>query len=250
MLVCARDAALTAPGPSSSRSTDTGSVATAEADVSEPGGRRASRRIRHRAGLADHVLVNNAGIYGPKGLTEEVVWDEWGTPSGEPLRLGPVQSRGAPALPGERVRQDHPALRRRRHVAASAPERARRVEGGGRPFAETLAEELRGHGIDVNAIAPGALNTRLLDEVLEAGLSASATRSTSARWSNSRRGGRRSTSRLALPCSSARPRATASPAADQRALDMREELAHHSEDLRGRRLHPASHRPGDRASWG
>ncbi len=36
-------------------------------------------------------------------------------------------------------------------------------------FAETLAEEVRGTGIDVNAIAPGALNTRLLDEVLEAG---------------------------------------------------------------------------------
>jgi 3-oxoacyl-[acyl-carrier protein] reductase len=36
-------------------------------------------------------------------------------------------------------------------------------------FAETLAEEVRGTGIDVNAIAPGALNTRLLDQVLEAG---------------------------------------------------------------------------------
>ena len=36
-------------------------------------------------------------------------------------------------------------------------------------FAETLAEEVRGSGIDVNAITPGALNTRLLDEVLEAG---------------------------------------------------------------------------------
>ncbi|MEK7382583.1 MAG: SDR family oxidoreductase, partial [Elusimicrobiota bacterium] len=36
-------------------------------------------------------------------------------------------------------------------------------------FAETLAEEVRGQGIDVNAIAPGALNTRLLDEVLAAG---------------------------------------------------------------------------------
>jgi NAD(P)-dependent dehydrogenase (short-subunit alcohol dehydrogenase family) len=36
-------------------------------------------------------------------------------------------------------------------------------------FAETLAEELRGTGIDVNAIAPGALNTRLLQEVLDAG---------------------------------------------------------------------------------
>jgi NAD(P)-dependent dehydrogenase (short-subunit alcohol dehydrogenase family) len=34
---------------------------------------------------------------------------------------------------------------------------------------ETLAEELREYAIDVNAIAPGALNTRLLDEAIEAG---------------------------------------------------------------------------------
>jgi 3-oxoacyl-[acyl-carrier protein] reductase len=34
---------------------------------------------------------------------------------------------------------------------------------------ETLACELKEDGIDVNAIAPGALNTRLLDEVLAAG---------------------------------------------------------------------------------
>jgi NAD(P)-dependent dehydrogenase (short-subunit alcohol dehydrogenase family) len=34
---------------------------------------------------------------------------------------------------------------------------------------ETLAEEVKTLGIDVNSIAPGALNTRLLDEVLEAG---------------------------------------------------------------------------------
>ena len=36
-------------------------------------------------------------------------------------------------------------------------------------FGETLAEEVRSAGIDVNAVAPGALNTRLLEEVLEAG---------------------------------------------------------------------------------
>jgi 3-oxoacyl-[acyl-carrier protein] reductase len=34
---------------------------------------------------------------------------------------------------------------------------------------ETLAEELKDAHVDVNAIAPGALNTRLLDEVLDAG---------------------------------------------------------------------------------
>ena len=37
---------------------------------------------------------------------------------------------------------------------------------------ETIAEELREHRIDVNAIAPGAVNTRMLDEVLHAGESA------------------------------------------------------------------------------
>ena len=36
-------------------------------------------------------------------------------------------------------------------------------------FAETLAEELRPHHVDVNAVAPGALNTRMLDEVLASG---------------------------------------------------------------------------------
>ena len=36
-------------------------------------------------------------------------------------------------------------------------------------FAETLAEELRGTGIDINSMSPGVLNTRLLDQVIEAG---------------------------------------------------------------------------------
>jgi len=36
-------------------------------------------------------------------------------------------------------------------------------------FAESIALELRDWGVDVNAIAPGALNTRMLDEVLAEG---------------------------------------------------------------------------------
>jgi NAD(P)-dependent dehydrogenase (short-subunit alcohol dehydrogenase family) len=36
-------------------------------------------------------------------------------------------------------------------------------------FAESLALEVKPFGIDVNTIAPGALNTRMLDEVLAAG---------------------------------------------------------------------------------
>jgi NAD(P)-dependent dehydrogenase (short-subunit alcohol dehydrogenase family) len=36
-------------------------------------------------------------------------------------------------------------------------------------FVETLAEETRDRHIDINAIAPGPLNTRMLNEILEAG---------------------------------------------------------------------------------
>lgn len=34
---------------------------------------------------------------------------------------------------------------------------------------ETLAEEAKQYGIDINVVAPGAVNTRLLDQVMEAG---------------------------------------------------------------------------------
>jgi NAD(P)-dependent dehydrogenase (short-subunit alcohol dehydrogenase family) len=36
-------------------------------------------------------------------------------------------------------------------------------------FTETLAMEVKDHGIDVNAIAPGPVNTRMLREIVEAG---------------------------------------------------------------------------------
>jgi NAD(P)-dependent dehydrogenase (short-subunit alcohol dehydrogenase family) len=40
-------------------------------------------------------------------------------------------------------------------------------------FSETLAQELAGTGIDVNCLAPGAMNTRMLRQVLDAGPAAS-----------------------------------------------------------------------------
>ena len=42
-------------------------------------------------------------------------------------------------------------------------------KGGVVRFTETLAEEVKDFGVRVNAIAPGAVNTKLLEEVLEAG---------------------------------------------------------------------------------
>jgi NAD(P)-dependent dehydrogenase (short-subunit alcohol dehydrogenase family) len=36
-------------------------------------------------------------------------------------------------------------------------------------FTETIAGEVAGQGIDINAVGPGPLNTRLLTEILDAG---------------------------------------------------------------------------------
>ena len=130
-----------------------------------------SRRALAELGGLD-VLVSNAGVYGPKGPIEEVDWDEW--VAGD--RHQPARARSL-LLPGRRCRT----------CGASGYGKIINLSGGGATaplprlsayaaskaavvrLAETLAEEVRGAGIDVNAIAPGALNTRLLDEVLAAG---------------------------------------------------------------------------------
>lgn len=117
-----------------------------------------------------HILVNNAGIYGPKGEIEAVDWLEW-------VKAVEINVFGSVLM----CRAILP------HFKAQGYGKVIQLSGGGATnpiprisayavskaaivrFAETLAEEVRGTGIDVNAIAPGALNTRMLDEVLEAG---------------------------------------------------------------------------------
>lgn len=116
------------------------------------------------------ILVSNAGVYGPKGTIEEVDWAEW-TRAIEINLLGSVlparalvahlRERGygkIVQLSGGGATGPLPGL------SAYAASKAAIVR-----FAETLAEELREHRVDVNAIAPGALNTRMLDEVISAG---------------------------------------------------------------------------------
>ena len=114
------------------------------------------------------MLVNNAGIYGPKGLTEDVSWDEWEHAIRVNLFGSVLCSRAV--LPHFRTNgygkiiqlSGGGATSPLPRLSAYAASKAAVVR-----FAETLAEEMRGTGIDVNAIAPGALNTRLLDEVLD-----------------------------------------------------------------------------------
>jgi len=117
-----------------------------------------------------HILVNNAGVYGPIGPIEQVDWQAWvkaieinlfGSvlmcravlPHFKSHRYGKIVqlSGGGATSPLPRI-------------SAYAASKAAIVR-----FVETLAEEVRKDHIDVNVIAPGALNTRLLDEVLAAG---------------------------------------------------------------------------------
>jgi NAD(P)-dependent dehydrogenase (short-subunit alcohol dehydrogenase family) len=116
------------------------------------------------------ILVNNAGIYGPLGAIEDVDWAAW-VRAIEINLMGSVlfcrallphfkQNRSGKIIQLSGGGATNPLPR----ISAYAASKAAIVR-----FAETLAEEVREWGIDVNSIAPGALNTRLLDEVLAAG---------------------------------------------------------------------------------
>ncbi len=117
-----------------------------------------------------HILVNNAAIYGPKGEIESVDWAEW-VKTIEINVFGSILMCRA-LLPhfkdqgyGKIIQlSGGGATNPLPRISAYATSKAAIVR-----FAETLAEEVRGTGIDVNAVAPGALNTKMLDEVLEAG---------------------------------------------------------------------------------
>ena len=116
------------------------------------------------------ILVNNAGIYGPKGPTDSIDWVQW-------VRAINVNLLGSVLM----CRAVIPHMKRQGYGKIV------QLSGGGATnplpnlssyavskagivrFIETLAIEAAEYGIDANAIAPGALNTRMLDEVLASG---------------------------------------------------------------------------------
>jgi NAD(P)-dependent dehydrogenase (short-subunit alcohol dehydrogenase family) len=116
------------------------------------------------------TLIANAGTYGPKGAVEEIDWEEWSNAIDINLK-GTVMTCKA-VLPFFKQQQygkiillsGGGATKPMPFLSAYAASKAAVVR-----FAETLAEEVKSFHIDVNAVAPGALNTRLLDEVLQAG---------------------------------------------------------------------------------
>jgi NAD(P)-dependent dehydrogenase (short-subunit alcohol dehydrogenase family) len=117
-----------------------------------------------------HALVLNAGVYGPMGPTESVDLNEWR--QAMDINLYGVLLPCRAAIPHFKkagrgkivVLSGGGATNPLPNISAYAASKAAAVR-----LAETFAEELREFNIDVNAVAPGALKTRLVDQVLAAG---------------------------------------------------------------------------------
>ena len=116
------------------------------------------------------VLVNSAGIYGPIGPTIDVDLDAW--------KRGVEVNLYAP-LYLCRALMPHFMQRRQGKIillgggGATAPlpnfSSYAASKAGLARLADTLAEELKPYNVQVNVIAPGLVDTRLQDEVLQAG---------------------------------------------------------------------------------
>ncbi|HGE72466.1 TPA: SDR family oxidoreductase [Candidatus Poribacteria bacterium] len=116
------------------------------------------------------ILVNAAGIQGPIGPLAEVNISEWIDNIHINL-IGTVRCCKA-VLPimmskkrGKIINfSGGGATSPRPNFSAYACSKAAIVR-----FTETLAMEVKDYGIDVNAVAPGAVNTRMLNEIIKAG---------------------------------------------------------------------------------
>jgi NAD(P)-dependent dehydrogenase (short-subunit alcohol dehydrogenase family) len=172
VVLCARDGKLLSDAASELQkgAGDARRVVSLVADVAQEQDicRVVSAALENFGGL--EILVNNAGVYGPMGSIDEVRWQAW------------VDAMSINVLGSVRfAREVIPHFKARRYgkiiqlsgggatgplprISAYAASKAAIVR-----FAETLALEMREFNVDVNSIAPGALNTRLLDEALGAG---------------------------------------------------------------------------------
>jgi NAD(P)-dependent dehydrogenase (short-subunit alcohol dehydrogenase family) len=172
VLICAREAglldqartelaALAAPGQK---------VAAKRADVSCPDEVRELLQAARAALPRLDGLVNNAGVSGPKGLLEEVDLQAWWKTM-EVNLFGTVMACRE-VLPHFR-RQGYGKIVNLSGGGATAPMPRNSAYAASKAavvrFTETLAKETLGAGIDVNALAPGALNTRFLDDLLSGG---------------------------------------------------------------------------------
>jgi NAD(P)-dependent dehydrogenase (short-subunit alcohol dehydrogenase family) len=117
-----------------------------------------------------HILVANAGVHGAKGSIDSVDPEEWAQAIEVNLKGTMWQCRAVfPHMKQQKfgkiiIISGGGATKPMPNMSAYAASKAGVVR-----FAETLSCEVKDFHIDVNTVAPGALNTRLLDDVLNAG---------------------------------------------------------------------------------
>jgi NAD(P)-dependent dehydrogenase (short-subunit alcohol dehydrogenase family) len=119
------------------------------------------------------ILVNNAGIYGPIGSLVDNDPEKWV----QTVRINLFGSfLCAQAVLPSMIRQRRGKIINLSGGGASSPLPNFSAYAASKAaivrLTETLAEEIKGFNIQVNAIAPGGVNTRLTDEVLAAGAAA------------------------------------------------------------------------------
>jgi len=116
------------------------------------------------------IFVNNAGIYGPKGPVEDVNSEDW-------VKAIAINLNGVfyccKHIMAHMKKNKYGKIINLSGGGATAPlpfiSAYAASKAGVVRLTETLAGECQEYNIDVNAVAPGALNTRLLDEVLAVG---------------------------------------------------------------------------------
>jgi 3-oxoacyl-[acyl-carrier protein] reductase len=140
------------------------------ADLSDPAEMsRVIETCKTQLGGID-ILVNNAAVQGPIGPLETADWQLW-RESFELNLFAPARLCQL-VIPMMRLGRwgkiinisGGGATSPRPDFSAYAAAKCALVR-----LTETLAEELKNTGIDVNAVSPGAMNTRMLEEVLIAG---------------------------------------------------------------------------------
>jgi 3-oxoacyl-[acyl-carrier protein] reductase len=148
---------------------DLGKVHVFVADVSKPEDvERAAAGAKKTLGSVN-VLINAAGVYGPIGLITDVDPEEWRKAIDINLfgtflctrTFAPLMKKSKSATIINFVGGGEGAYP---HFSSYVS-----AKGGIARFTETAAEELKQWNIRVNAIAPGAVNTKFMEDILAAG---------------------------------------------------------------------------------
>ncbi len=144
-------------------------VATLECDVTIPSSVKKLTQATIRRFKKIDVLVNAAGIYGPIGSSITVDFQAWkqtyavnlfGTFDAIRNVVPYMKQQGKGKIVNFSGGGDGPLP----NFSAYNSSKVAIVR-----LTETLAEEFKPYNIDINAIAPGPVNTRFLDEALAAG---------------------------------------------------------------------------------